>query len=309
VTLFGAGKRTGTAAKFVSARSAGGREASALRVRERRSSDGHFEEASDRSSDCLPIVNSDLELALRLAALADGRTRAVRGTVRHRRKADGSVVTDVDLEIEREMTAALAAERPDDGILGEETGATPSLTGRQWIIDPIDGTADFVAGGQRWGTHVALSDRGTVTVAVMTRPKVNRRWWARAGCGAWTDTTAQSGPLRVSTVADLDRARVGGLVEPNSRDQRALRGRVVWSEDEVSVVAALIEGRIDAVVDDAGDPWDLAPATLLVAEAGGRFTDPAGGKRLDLGGALYSNALLHDEIGRLLTAARTGPED
>jgi histidinol-phosphatase len=248
-------------------------------------------------------VNADLVFALTLADQATAAALAADPLgVRH--KADGSPVTDLDVAIERSIVAALAAERPGDGVVGEECGTRPGRTGRQWILDPIDGTANLLAGRPDWGTHIALSEHGRVTVAVLTRPAVRRRWWAAAGHGAWTDSTAGPRRLRVSTTAELDRARVGGLVEPGSAHREALRGRVTWVEEEVSVVAAFLEGRVDAVVDDAGDPWDLAPVTLLATEAGGRFTDLAGGTRIDRGGALYSNGPLHDELSRLLPAGQ-----
>jgi len=254
-------------------------------------------------------VSSDLELALRLSAYADDRSLAAAGAVRHWRKADRSLVTEADLAIERAMIARLAFERPADGILAEESGAIEGTSGRDWILDPIDGTADFVAGGSCYGTHIALSDRGRVLVAVITRPRARRRWWAAAGQRAWTNTSAPGNrPLHVSAVAQLHRARVGGLLETGSPVRNLLGARATWVDDKLSVVAALIEGRIDAVVDDAGDPWDIAPATLLVMEAGGRFTDPSGGQRLDLGGAIYTNGLLDEEVHGLLGNPRLEQE-
>jgi histidinol-phosphatase len=252
-------------------------------------------------------VSTDLTLALRLAD--EAAAMALSAVDRHLsvwRKPDGSPATELDVAIERHLRTVLAAERPGDGVLGEECGRLPGHTGREWILDPLDGTARLLAGRPDWGSHIALREgdgNGPVTVAVLTRPTVRRRWWAATGHGAWT--AAANGPrrLRVSTVADLGRARVGGLLEPGSAHREALRGHTAWAADEVSLVGAFLEGRVDAVVDDAGDPWDLAPVTLLATEAGGRFTDPAGGRRLDLGGALYSNGPLHDELSRLLSPA------
>jgi histidinol-phosphatase len=249
-------------------------------------------------------VNRDLALALSLAerAAVIARAESAGSTARH--KADGSPVTELDVALEQRIVAELAIHRPGDSVLGEECGAHPGDTGRQWILDPIDGTAELLRGGMGWGTHIALSEHGRITVAVVTRPLARRRWWAAAGHGCWTDGRAGPRRLRVSTVAALAEARIGGLLEPGSGYLDAVRGRATWAEDELSIVGAFLEGRVDAVLDDAGDCWDLAPASLLTTEAGGRFTDLAGGQRIDLGGAVYSNGVLHGELDRLLSAGQ-----
>src|SRR5690606_34282090 len=122
-------------------------------------------------------------------------------------KADRSHVTDADLATERALRAILQSERPDDGILGEEYG-TEGQTHRQWIIDPIDGTANFLRGVPLWGTMIALAVDGVARVGVVSMPALGRRWWAGPGLGAWTGTQQTPRRIQVSTVDTLEEASV-----------------------------------------------------------------------------------------------------
>src|SRR5690606_19419120 len=144
----------------------------------------------------------DLELALRLADVADAQSlpRFDAADLEISRKADRSHVTDADLATERAIRSLLTEERPADGIFGEEFGSEGD-THRQWIIDPIDGTANFLRGVPLWGTMIALAIDGVPQVGVVSMPALGRRWWASAGGGAWTATGA--GPRRI-TVSDVD---------------------------------------------------------------------------------------------------------
>ena len=134
-------------------------------------------------------LSGDLALALRLADAADAQSlpRFDSADLEISTKADHSHVTDADLATERAIREILAAERPEDGIFGEEFGAEGS-TERQWIIDPIDGTANFLRGVPLWGTMIALAVDGTPRVGVVSMPALGRRWWASTGAGAWTAT-------------------------------------------------------------------------------------------------------------------------
>ncbi|MFG2869681.1 inositol monophosphatase family protein [Streptomyces sp. NPDC048338] len=246
-------------------------------------------------------AHPDVLLAHRMADLADrialswfGRSPVTEA------KADGSPVSEADLAVEAALLDLLAKERPGDGVLAEESGSSGAPTSRRWILDPIDGTRSYLAGTRAWGTHIALEVEGHLTVAVFTRPVEGLRWWALSGAGAYRSTTNDpldtTRPLTLSRTARLSDARVGGLVDPGSPCAAALAPHVRWTEDEVSVIAALLEGRLDAVLDDGGNAWDQAPAVLLVQEAGGLFRDPEGGTRPDLGWGLYANARLMAEL-------------
>ncbi|MFI9322630.1 inositol monophosphatase family protein [Kitasatospora aureofaciens] len=251
------------------------------------------------------LSNGDLALAL---ALADAATKTSMRYFRHEMpvhlKPDGSLVSEADLVVERTLLDMLSTARPNDSVLSEEAFAIQNRPDRRWVIDPIDGTSSFLGGTRDWGTHIALEVHGRVSVAVLTRPTEGHCWWAASGAGAYrsllADPLSTRRRLRVSDAAGLDRARISGLVDPGSAAADALRARATWVDDEVCVVAALLEGRIDALLDEGGDLWDQAPVTLLVSEAGGKFCDPLGGSRYDMKWALYSNAHLHNGLREIL---------
>ncbi len=223
-------------------------------------------------------------------------------------KSDGSPVSEADLAVERALLDLLAAERPDDGVLAEESGTRGEGAARRWILDPIDGTRSYLAGGRSWGTHIALETDGRLSVAVLTRPTERLRWWALRGAGAYRSTTEEpldvSHPLSLSRTPHPSAARVAGLVDPGSPGAAALAAHARWTEDEVSVIAALLEGRVDAVLDDGGNAWDQAPAVLLVHEAGGAFRDPEGGERYDPGRGLYANPRFMGELMNIVPSPR-----
>ncbi|HEX4252414.1 MAG TPA: inositol monophosphatase family protein, partial [Pseudonocardia sp.] len=130
--------------------------------------------------------DADLELALRLADAADRITlaRFQAADLRVERKPDRTPVTDADTAAEDAIRAILASERPGDAVLGEERGGT--LTGRGWILDPIDGTKNYSRGLPVWATLIALAEAGRPLVGVASAPAMGRRWWASAGAGAFT---------------------------------------------------------------------------------------------------------------------------
>src|SRR5690606_13884540 len=131
----------------------------------------------------------DLALALRLADAADAvaMARFDAADLDVQVKADASHVTEADLATERAIRDLLTDQRPADGQFGEEFGST-GPTVRQWIIDPIDGTANYLKGIPMWTTLIALVIYGVPRVGVASQPAIGRRWWAAAGHGAWTNT-------------------------------------------------------------------------------------------------------------------------
>ncbi len=249
---------------------------------------------------------SDLELAHRLASEAAALALSFFGAApHHETKADGTPVSEVDLLVERAVLGVLAAERPEDGVLAEESGPQHrARSARRWIVDPLDMTAAFLAHDPGWGFHIALEIDGRVDLAIITRPVLGVRWWAERGAGAFRSTTAapldRSNRLSVSGRQTMATARVGGFAPPASRSRRLLTDAGCWAEDESCIVGALAEGRLDAFVDDGGQPWDQAPATLIVEESGGSFFDSAGGRRIDLGWVAYSNGKLDSALRSLL---------
>jgi histidinol-phosphatase len=267
------------------------------------------------------VTTHDLELAHRLADAGDAITLPAfqAAGMRVSTKTDGSVVTQADMAAETAMRRILADEVPSDAIVGEEHGATGGGD-RRWLIDPIDGTSSFVAGFPEWATMVALESEGAIEVAVISCPALDRRWHASRGGGTWGVPIArQSGepmPLAVSRVALSEMARVAawppahrqkpesagiveGFVERAIRSGATVKGRDTKPTRDTGFPNAgvlVAAGAIDGFLLCGGGPWDIAPLVLLVEEAGGTFSDLDGGRRLDTGGALFSNGALHHTL-------------
>ena len=251
--------------------------------------------------------DDDLALALELADLADAvslaRFRAVDLEVST--KPDRTPVTEADLAVERGIRDRLAEARPDDGILGEEFG-TEGDTARQWIIDPIDGTANFLRGVPVWGTLIALAIDGVPEVGVVSSPAMGRRWWAVSGSGAWT-TDAAGGPPRrigVSHVADLADASLSFQSLAQWRgagylDRLLALSELVWRDrayGDVWSYMLLAEGLIDITGEFDVKVYDLAALIPIVEESGGRFTSITGEPGPQHGSALATNGRLHDAV-------------
>ena len=243
----------------------------------------------------------DLALAQRLADAADALTLArFRAQDLHvDAKPDLSPVSDADLAVETEVRRLLAEARPDDAVLGEEHGVTGTGP-RQWVVDPIDGTKNFVRGVQVWATLIALQVEGRVEVGVVSAPALGRRWWASRGAGAFADGE----PIRVSSVASLSDAhlsyssltgwekqgRLEGLLQLSRECWRTRGFGDFWSHMLVA------EGAVDASFEPEVSLWDLAPLQVIVEEAGGRFSSLTGEARPDGGSVVCSNGLLHDVV-------------
>ena len=250
--------------------------------------------------------SADLALALALADAADvlslQRFRALDLVVET--KPDLTPVSDADRAVETAIRTTLAAERPDDALLGEEFGDTGGGD-RRWIVDPIDGTKNFVRGMPVWATLIALSDHDRVVVGVVSAPALGRRWWASSGDGTWTsDLDGSVRQCRVSGVSELSDAylsysSLGGWTGPGfpTLAETVWRTRAVgdfWSHVLVA------EGAVDVSAEPEVSLWDIAPLQVVVEEAGGRFTDLSGKARPDRGSILCSNGLLHDAALALL---------
>jgi histidinol-phosphatase len=243
---------------------------------------------------------ADLALARDLAARADATARVELATgVRTEHKADGTPVTNVDLAVDRMLVDGLGAARPDDAILSEESG--PHGTGaRRWILDPIDGTFNLVAGHRHWGTHVALEIDGVVVVGVITRPQLDTHWWATLGGGAYrADGGGAPQRLAVSTRAELASAQIR-LWNHDVEHEARLRRATLWTDADMNDILGVAEGHCDAVVGSPGEIWDHAPNQLIVEEAGGRFRDDLGGRRIDVGRAHYTNGVIDAVLAELL---------
>jgi histidinol-phosphatase len=255
----------------------------------------------------------ELELALRMADAADAITlpRYDQRAFSLDWKANRTEVTEADREAETVISDAVLAHRPHHGLYGEEHGVVGDAASPwRWIVDPIDGTSNFVRGIPVWATLIALThtDLGSV-VGVVSAPALGRRWWAVRGGGAIARTaTGGDRTIQVSTVDELADAQVSvtfsagwdslGLTsELVALQQRAFRARGFGDFWQHMLVA---EGAIDLAVDAVGlMPYDLAAVMVIVEEAGGTFTDRFGERTFANDTAISSNGLLHHHAGRL----------
>ncbi|MFC9894152.1 histidinol-phosphatase [Nocardia sp. NPDC127579] len=255
--------------------------------------------------------SSDLELALRLADEADSITTARFGALDLKvdSKPDLTPVSDADLAVEQAIRGLLEHARPGDSVLGEEFGGDVEFTGRQWVIDPIDGTKNFVRGVPIWATLIALLEDGVPVLGVVSAPALARRWCAAAGDGAWSTFGSQAAKqISVSAVADLGSASLAFSSLSGWRD-RGLREQFIQLTDDVWRVRGygdflsyclLAEGAVDIATEPEVSLWDLAALDILVREAGGAFTAMDGTPGPHGGDAVASNGRLQDEVlGRL----------
>ncbi|MBS9535742.1 histidinol-phosphatase [Mycobacterium sp. M1] len=252
-------------------------------------------------------LHEDLTLALALADRADAITLTRFGALDLRvdTKPDLTPVTDADQAVETALREALAVDRPDDAILGEEFGGTTTFSGREWIIDPIDGTKNFVRGVPVWATLIALLEDGVPCVGVVSAPALDRRWWASRGQGAFASVGgAPAQRLSVSSVSDLDSASLS-FAGFSTWAERGLRRQFTELADRVWRVRGygdfwqhclVAEGAVDVVIEPEVSVWDLAALDVLIREAGGTFTDLSGTPGPHGGSAVATNTLLHAQV-------------
>jgi histidinol-phosphatase len=263
----------------------------------------------------------DLSLAHMLADTADSismaRFRALDLHVES--KPDLSPVSDADTAVEKAIRATLARARPRDGVLGEEYGRSEAAAGpgrRQWVIDPIDGTKNFIRGVPVWGTLIALMEDDEPVAGLASAPALGRRWWAARGHGAYAGRhTTAANPIRVSGVSRLADASfcyssLHSWEELGRLDAMVDIMRQVWRSrayGDFYGYMLLAEGALDAMVEPELSLWDVAALIPIVTEAGGTFTDIAGRTGPAGGSAIASNGKLHEELLNRLGTAPRGP--
>jgi histidinol-phosphatase len=272
-------------------------------------------------------LRPDLETAIRLADLADSisMSRFRAGDLVVTTKPDMSPVTDADKAVETAIRTALQAECPADAVLGEEFGVAGDSS-RQWIIDPIDGTKNYVRGVPVWATLIALAVDGVPVVGVVSAPALGRRWWAASGQGAWTsdhtpdasrttDGAAAPGTSirrcsvsAVSSLADAS-ASCSGLSrweQAGQLENYLELSRQVWRTRDYGDMwpyMMVAEGLVDIAGEHDLQVYDMAALVPIVEEAGGRFTSVAGEPGPWHHSALATNGLLHDAVLRVLGSA------
>ncbi len=252
----------------------------------------------------------DLALAHVLADTADSislsRFRSLNLQVTE--KPDLTPVTDADTAVEKALRATLARTRPRDAVFGEEFGATEAPAGpghRRWVIDPIDGTKNYIRGVPIWGTLIALMDGDQVVVGLVSAPALQRRWWAATGHGAYAGRHASAAtPIRVSGVRRLADAsfcysslpswdEIGRLPAMLEIMNRCWRSRAYGDFYGYMLVA---EGAVDIMVEPELSLWDLAALVPIVTEAGGTFSDLSGRPGPGQGSAVATNGVLHSDV-------------
>ena len=261
----------------------------------------------------LPAPSADLAFALELADLADGISlpRFRSADLAIETKPDRTFVTDADQAVEAAIRARIAVDRPEDGFFGEESGREDRGS-RRWIIDPIDGTANFLRGVPNWATLIALEVDGTPTVGVVSAPAFGARWWAETGGGSWgLRDGEQPRRLQVSGVRELEHSSLSF----QSIEQWDLAGyldplialtRAVWRDrayGDMWSYMLLAEGLVDIVAEFDVKAYDLAALVPIVREAGGRFTDIDGSESAWNGSSLATNGALHDAVRETIAAA------
>ncbi|MBN8882867.1 MAG: histidinol phosphatase [Salana multivorans] len=248
---------------------------------------------------------ADLALALEVADALDALTTERFGAVDLvvTAKPDATPVSDADTAAETLAREIIARARPGDALLGEEYCGEVARTGRQWVIDPIDGTKNFVRGVPVWASLVALVEDGEPVVGVASAPALGRRWYAATGHGAW-ELVGDGAPRRLAvsgvgalTDASVSYASLEGWREIGRYEAFLALLSSAWRTrgygDFWSYVL-LAEGAVDVAAEPELALHDMAALVPIVREAGGRFTSVDGVEGPWGGNALATNGLLHD---------------
>jgi histidinol-phosphatase len=247
----------------------------------------------------------ELEFAL---SLADESRRILRGhfgsQMKVEWKGDSTPVTRADRETEEFLRERMSRVTPEYGVIGEEFGSEPGSSGRQWVVDPIDGTKAFIHGVPLFGTLIALLDNGKPVLGLIDLPALEERIWARIGGGCFRNGT----PCRVSSVASVEEALLLdgsattmerlGYGETWGALRRKARLHRGWGDCYGHFLVAT--GGAEVMADPVVEIWDIAPMAVLLPEAGGRFTSLSGSESILERSGLSSNGLLHDAVVRAL---------
>jgi myo-inositol-1(or 4)-monophosphatase len=225
-----------------------------------------------------------------------------------------NLVTEMDARVEELIVGRLAAAFPDDGVLGEERGASTGRSGRRWIIDPLDGTTNYAHGFPAFGVSIGLQAAGRVELGVIYDPNLDEMFVAERGHGA----TVNDRSLMVSTTPTLDESllatgfpyNIREAPDNNLKEYAAFSVRVRAVRrlgSAVLYLAWLASGRLDGYWELRLGPWDVAAGSLLVEEAGGRVTDLTGGTvDLDSPSLVATNGRIHSAVLEVLREVRRG---
>jgi histidinol-phosphatase len=259
-------------------------------------------------------LERELKFARKIATAAGDQARKIRaGGIVAEAKADASPVTIADKENERLIREAIEREFPDDGILGEEGSSKEGTSGRRWIIDPIDGTRDFVRDNRFWCVLLALEQADESVVGVAHFPLLAETYWAVQGSGAWRNGDR----LHASAVSSVGES----VFSPNglhlAKAVPHIPALMAWAQRSWSVrsyggaldACMVAAGKVDLWFEPKVEPWDLAPLKLIVEEAGGVFFALDGSRRIDRGTAVACAPGLAEEARRTFVTAASSPPD
>jgi histidinol-phosphatase len=254
---------------------------------------------------------SDLKFALLLADEADqitlSRYRAQDLFVET--KPDNTPVTEADRATENMLREKISAKFPDDGIIGEEFGSENAAASRLWVLDPIDGTKNYLRGVPVWGTLIALVVNDEPVVGVVSCPALGRRWWAEKGGGAFTrDVDGTTRAISVSGVANISDASFSysdeiGWESYGSGNAFSNLKNSVWrtrAYGDFWSHLLVAEGAVDIAAEPVLNKWDMAANNAIVLEAGGTVTGFTGGSAFAEGNAVTTNGLLHNQVISLI---------
>jgi histidinol-phosphatase len=225
-------------------------------------------------------------------------------------KPDLTPVSDADEAVEEGIRRTLSRARPRDAVIGEEQGAT-GHSQRRWVVDPIDGTKNFVRGVPVWATLIGLMVDEEVVVGVVSAPQLNRRWWAMKDGGAWTGKSLlRASACQVSDVSRLEDASfsyssLGGWEERDRLEDFLALSRRCWrtrAYGDFWSYMLVAEGAVDIAAEPVLALHDMAALDVIVREAGGIFTSLEGEPGPVGGNALASNGKLHDQALAFLGA-------
>lgn len=246
---------------------------------------------------------AELALARRAAALAGDNARRIRASgIFAETKPDQSPVTAADRENEVLVRELIVKEFPEDGALGEEGTRLRGRSGRRWIIDPIDGTRDFVRGNRFWCVLIALEEAGQSVMGVAHFPMLEETYWAVRGGGAYRNGER----LRVSSVDRFENA----VFSPNGMHEMAQERYAsammefmskFWAVRSVGGALdamLLAAGQVDVWLERKAEVWDLAPLQIIIEEAGGCFFALDGSRRPDAGNGVACSPALELEVRR-----------
>ncbi|GLU46739.1 histidinol-phosphatase [Nocardiopsis ansamitocini] len=227
-------------------------------------------------------------------------------------KPDLTPVTEADRLVEETLRNVLSRSRPRDAVIGEEYGNTGNSS-RCWVLDPIDGTKNYVRGVPVWATLIALLENERPVVGVVSAPALQRRWWAAEGSGAWTGRSLHKATrCTVSKVSKLEDASLSfssltGWEEQQRLDSFLGLTRSVWrtrAYGDFWSHVMVAEGAVDIAAEPELSLWDAAPLPIILEEAGGRATNLRGGHYSSGGPLVCTNGALHDAV---LTQLNGGP--